>query len=63
TYTSLASLTDSLEFTNNNGTSWTYVPTPDVDGCDAAIKGFRLKPTGSLAASRNFSARARFKLK
>ena len=29
TFTSLASTTDDVDFSNNGGTTWTYVPTPN----------------------------------
>jgi hypothetical protein len=63
TYTSLASQTDNLDFSNNGGASWTYVPQPAGDGCDSAITNFRAKPSGALAAGGNFSLRARYRIK
>ena len=46
TYSSLASLTDDLEFSNDNGATWTYVPTAPYD---AAVNRIRLNPKGVLA--------------
>lgn len=56
TYTSLSSTTDSLEFSNNNGASWTYTPTPDAQQSDIAVTNMRIKPTGTFAngTSPNF---------
>lgn len=56
TYTSLSSTTDSLEFSNNNGASWTYTPTPDAQQGDIAVTNMRIKPTGTFAngTSPNF---------
>ena len=62
TYGGLASLTDSVDFSNNGGTSWDYVPSPASDGCDSAITTLRVKPTGSLSASGKFSLRARYRI-
>lgn len=62
TYSGLASLTDNVDFSNNGGTSWNYVPLPASDGCDSAITTFRVKPTGSLAASGKFTLRARYRI-
>jgi uncharacterized repeat protein (TIGR01451 family) len=50
TFTSLASLVDSLEFSNNGGATWTYVPTPDGNGVDSAVTHVRVSPTGAFAA-------------
>ena len=62
TYGGLASLTDSVDFSNNGGATWTYVPQPAGDGCDSAITTFRVRPTGSLAASGQFTLRARYRI-
>lgn len=48
TYSSLASLTDDLEFSNDNGATWAYVPTAPYD---AAVNGIRLSPKGVLAGA------------
>ena len=37
-------------------------PQPAGDGCDSAITTFRVKPTGSLAASGRFTLRARYRI-
>lgn len=47
-FTSLASTTDGLEFSNNNGTTFSYIPTPDANGFDAAVTHFRMTFTGSM---------------
>lgn len=41
----LADLTDDVEF-SLNGVDYTYVPIPDVDGFDAAVRYIRINPTG-----------------
>jgi len=33
------------------GPPYTYVPGPDADGFDAAVRGLRIAPTGSMNAS------------
>jgi len=48
TFTALNSLTDDLEFSNDNGITWTYAPTADADGCDAAITHIRMQPKGTM---------------
>ena len=49
-YASLASLADDLEFSNDGGATWSYVPTPDVNGADPAVTHLRASPSGSFAA-------------
>ena len=48
TYTALANLTDDVDFSNNNGSSWGYVPTPPYD---STVTHIRLNPKGLMAAS------------
>jgi hypothetical protein len=58
-FTSLASATDDLEFSNNGGTSWSYVPTPDTDGVDAAVTHVRIRPRGSMTVGSSFTINLR----
>jgi len=55
TYTSLGSTTDGLEFSNNNGTTWTYVPTAGADGSDPNVTNIRVTTGGSQLASDSFT--------
>lgn len=48
TFTALNSATDDLDFSNDGGVTWTYVPTPDGTGADAAITDIRMKPKGLM---------------
>jgi uncharacterized repeat protein (TIGR01451 family) len=48
TFSGLASLTDDLEFSNDGGGTWTYVPVADGQGCDAAITHIRMRPKGVM---------------
>jgi hypothetical protein len=48
TFTSLASLTDDIDFSNDGGVTWTYVPTVGADGTDAAVTAIRLRPKGTM---------------
>lgn len=59
-FISLASSTDSLEFSNNNGAGWTYVPSADAQGCDGSVTSFRVRPGGGLGAGRSFNLRVRY---
>jgi uncharacterized repeat protein (TIGR01451 family) len=48
TFSGLNSTTDDLEFSNDGGASWTYVPVADAQGCDAAITHIRMRPKGVM---------------
>ena len=48
TFTALNSVTDDLQFSNDNGATWVYVPTPDADGCDIAVTHIRMQPKGTM---------------
>lgn len=63
TYGGLSSTADGLDFSNNNGATWTYVPTPDANGVDAAVTHIRVRPTGTMAASRSFTLTVRYRIK
>ena len=52
--------TDDLEFSNNNGATFSYAPTVDGDNCDAAITDFRLNPKGAFAAGSTVTMRVRY---
>ena len=65
TYTALNNLTDDVDFSNDNGLSWTYVPTPPYD---ASVNRIRLNPKGTLAGASGglnpyFELRFRVRLK
>ncbi len=48
TFTALNSTTDDVDFSNDGGTTWTYVPTADAEGCDAAVTDIRMRPKGTM---------------
>lgn len=50
TFGGLADPNDDLEFSNDGGTTFTYVPTADPTGCDAAVTHIRISPSGAFAA-------------
>jgi len=58
-FTSLGSTADDLEFSNNGGTSWTYTPTADANGVDAAVTHVRVRPKGSMAPGSSFTINLR----
>lgn len=51
TFTSLSSTTDGLSFSNNGGTSYTYVPVADATGHDANVTHVRVALTGTFAGA------------
>ncbi|PKP95282.1 MAG: proprotein convertase, P [Alphaproteobacteria bacterium HGW-Alphaproteobacteria-14] len=59
-FAALGSASDSLEFSDDGGASWSYVPAPDGQGCDASVTSFRVRPGGGLVAGRSFTLRARY---
>lgn len=59
-YTGVTDTGDDLQFSNDDGATWTYAPTLDADGCDSAITDFRVLPSGAFAPSGSFTLRARF---
>jgi hypothetical protein len=48
TFTALNNTTDDLDFSNDGGTTWTYVPTADADSCDPAVTHIRMRPKGTM---------------
>jgi uncharacterized repeat protein (TIGR01451 family) len=46
TYISLGDGDDDLTFSSNNGASYAYTPSPDVDGYDSAVTNIRVNPKG-----------------
>ena len=67
TFTSLASVTDDVSFSNTGCSPFTnYTPVPDVNGFDAAVTCIRVNPKGVFAAAsagNNPSFQARFRVR
>ncbi|MFL6858879.1 MAG: DNRLRE domain-containing protein [Allosphingosinicella sp.] len=49
TFTSLASTTDSIAFSNNNGSTYAYTPVADASGYDATVTNVRITLSGPFA--------------
>ena len=62
TFAGLANSGDHLEFSSDNGVSWTHAPTPDANGCDAAVTHIRVRPQGAMAAGGSFEVRFRVRV-
>lgn len=67
TFTSLASATDDLAFSNTGCSPFTlYTPVPDVNGFDAAVRCIRVNPKGVFAGAsggNNRSFELRFRVR
>jgi hypothetical protein len=55
TFTSLASTTDDVEFSNNGGSTWTYVPVANANQVDPNVTHMRIRPKGIMAAGTSFT--------
>lgn len=62
-FSSLASGGDNIDFSNNNGSTWTYNPSADANGADPNVTDIRLRPQGTMAASSTFTFRVRYRVK
>jgi hypothetical protein len=67
-YSSLASTTDDIAFSNNGGASFGYAPVADANGYDAAVTHIRVSPKGLFAGasgsgSPSFTISYRIKVK
>ena len=51
TFSGLGNAADDVEFSNNGGTSWTYTPVANANGCDPAVTNIRVKPKGTMAGA------------
>jgi uncharacterized repeat protein (TIGR01451 family) len=49
TFTSLASTTDDVDFSNNGGSSYSYTPVANANGVDPNVTNIRINPKGTFA--------------
>lgn len=61
-FTSLASTTDDIEFSSNNGVSWTYTPVAGGNGTDPMVTRVRLRPKGTMSASSTWVFKLRYRV-
>ncbi|MEL7485609.1 MAG: hypothetical protein AAGJ87_00170 [Pseudomonadota bacterium] len=59
TFAGLGAVSDDISFSNDNGATFAYTPTPDANGADPNVTHIRVEPKGSFAeqttsASPNF---------
>jgi uncharacterized repeat protein (TIGR01451 family) len=62
TFTSLASATDDVSFSNDGGTTYAYTPTPNAAGVDPAVTHIRINPKGALGAASSFQLQFRVRV-
>jgi hypothetical protein len=62
-FTSLASATDNIDFSNNGGATWTYSPVANGFGADPAVTNVRMRPQGTMAANSTFTFRLRYRIR
>lgn len=67
-FISLASVADTLDFSNDGAASWSYTPSADADGCDEAITHVRIRTTGVMqpataATTSSFAVRLRVQVR
>lgn len=63
-FVALNNLTDDVDFSTDNGVTWTAVPVPGANGCDPLINKIRINPKGVFLGSTttpypNFTLRFR----
>jgi hypothetical protein len=62
-FASLASTTDDIDFSNNNGSSWTYSPVVGPNGADPAVTTVRVRPQGAMAPGSTAIFRLRYRIR
>jgi uncharacterized repeat protein (TIGR01451 family) len=62
TFTSLASATDDVSFSNDGGTTYLYTPTPNAAGVDPAVTHIRINPKGTFAAASSCQLQLRVRV-
>ena len=64
TFTSLGSVSDDVDFSNDDGATWTYQPVPDADGVDSSVTDIRINPKGAFAGDNaQFTLKFRVRVK
>jgi len=55
TFTDLASQTDDVDFSQDGGVTWTYVPVPNGAGADPNVTHVRVRPKAAMAPASSFN--------
>ncbi|MEI9849929.1 MAG: hypothetical protein WDN24_02520 [Sphingomonas sp.] len=62
-FSSLGSTSDRLDFSRDNGATWTYTPVADANGYDSQVTNIRVRLGGNQIAGSSFSIRFRVRVK
>ena len=62
-FSGLGSTTDRIDFSSDNGATWTYTPVADANGCDDRVTNIRVRLGGNQLAGSSFSVRFRVRVK
>jgi uncharacterized repeat protein (TIGR01451 family) len=62
TFTSLASTTDDVSFSNNGGVSFVYTPTANANGVDPNVTHIRINPKGAFGSSTSYQLQFRARI-
>lgn len=62
-FAGLGNTGDDLSFSNDGGTSWTYVPVADANGVDTNVTHIRVNPKGAMAPGSSFTINLRAMVK
>jgi hypothetical protein len=62
TFTSLASTTDDVSFSNNGGVSFVYTPVANTNGVDPSVTHIRINPKGAFGSSTSFQLQFRARI-
>jgi len=63
TFTSLASATDDVSFSNDGGVTFVYSPIANANGVDPSVTHLRVNPKGNFNSSAGFLVRFRVRVK
>jgi hypothetical protein len=63
TYTSPSSVTDQIDFSSDNGTTWNYVPTAGDAVSQAGVTRVRAQPKGTMAALSSYTITVPYSVK
>ena len=62
-FTALGSAADNIDFSSNNGATWTYAPAANANGTDPNVTAIRVRPQGTMAAGSTITLRVRYRVK
>lgn len=62
-FAGLRNAEDSVDFSSDNGGTWTHQPMADEYGCDSAVTNIRVRLGGAQVAGSSFSIRFRVRVK